>query len=175
MQSVSGRRQSVKRRRVVKVGGSLFDLPDLVERLRPWLPALFVPGGGALADAVRTLHRIHGLSEERSHWLALRACSVHADFLASLLQLPVVADPLHSPAVLDAFAFCQADEAHPEHLPHTWQATSDSVAARVAERTQAELILLKSTAGPLESVVDPFCPEIIRRAQLSVRIVNARA
>ena len=55
------------KRLVAKVGGSLFDLPDLRQRLNRWLvaqadtPVLLIPGGGELADAVRNLHRTHGL------------------------------------------------------------------------------------------------------------------
>lgn len=51
---------------VVKVGGSLFDLPDLGPRLRAWLKTLrtadvlLVPGGGPTADVVRSLDRAHG-------------------------------------------------------------------------------------------------------------------
>jgi aspartokinase-like uncharacterized kinase len=166
--------------RVVKVGGSLFDLPELAARLRPWVPALFVAGGGDMADAVRALHRIHALPEVASHWLALRTCTLHAHFLAHLLDLPVVADPRDGPGCLDAFAFCEADEANTDHLPHTWEATSDSLAARVAEVLlttvpQTELVLLKSTDGPLEALVDPVCPGILRRSGVPVRIVNLRA
>ncbi|MFQ3593970.1 MAG: uridylate kinase [Gemmataceae bacterium] len=161
--------------RVVKVGGSLLDLPDLAKRLQPWRPALFVVGGGAMADAVRSLHRIHRLPEEVSHWLALRTCTLHAHFLAHLLGLPVVSRPEQGPGVLDAVAFCEADEANPEHLPHSWEATSDSLAARVAEVARAELILLKSTDGPFEALVDSVCPQIVHRTGLRVQIVNLRA
>src|SRR5262245_19403362 len=81
---------------VVKVGGSLYDLPDLGPRLQRWLDALhtrsilIVPGGGALADAVRDLDQIHGLGEETAHWLALRALTLNAYFLAALLPGAVV-------------------------------------------------------------------------------------
>src|SRR5262245_62868008 len=111
---------------VVKVGGSLFDLPDLGPRLRRWLgqlPAgevLLVPGGGATADVVRAFDRVHHLGEEAAHWLALRAMSVNAALLESLA--PGV-------PVLDALAFARDDEGRPGRLPHCWAVTSDSVAA----------------------------------------------
>src|SRR6516225_2877287 len=138
---------------VVKVGGSLFDLPDLGPRLRRWLAAqppgerLLVPGGGALADVVRALDGWHGLGEEAAHWLALRALAVNAHFLAALLDgVRVVEGPRPGVglAVLDAHAFARADEGRPGSLPHRWEATSDSVAARAAELAGAELVLLKS-------------------------------
>ena len=48
---------------VVKVGGSLFDWPDLGERLCRWLAVqeekeiLLVPGGGPTADVIRDCQR----------------------------------------------------------------------------------------------------------------------
>jgi aspartokinase-like uncharacterized kinase len=150
---------------VVKVGGSLYDLPDLGPRLLRWLDTLgtarllLIPGGGDTAEVVRTLHRLHGLSEELCHWLALRALSLNASFLAGLLgSAAVVADTTECPAVwnagrlpvLDPHEFAQADEARPGRLPHTWAVTSDALAARVAAFTGARrLVLLKSVAIPV--------------------------
>ena len=76
---------------IVKVGGSLYDLPDLGSRLLRFLGELsasrvvIVPGGGPAAEQVRQWDAVHRLGEEASHWLALRATSVNAHFLASLL------------------------------------------------------------------------------------------
>jgi len=72
---------------VVKVGGSLFDHPRLGPGLRAYLDSLapsevlLVPGGGRMADAVRELDRIHGLGEELSHWVAVRAMDVMGEVL----------------------------------------------------------------------------------------------
>src|SRR4051812_40903280 len=124
---------------VAKVGGSLYDLPDLRQRLGAWISGsggrvLLVPGGGAAAGVVRHLDRAHALGEEAAHWLALRSLTVNAHFLGGLLGSRVVGTPGDEDlAVLDAHAYCLADEARPGALPHSWQATSDAVAARVAE------------------------------------------
>ncbi len=149
---------------VVKVGGSLFELPDLGPRLSSWLQTVadseivLVPGGGRLADEVRRLDRQHQLGEETSHWLALRALTVGAEFLARLLPGAVLVHDLEgcSPiwysgrvAVLDPFTFTKADEGRSGCLPHTWEITSDSIAARVAFVGKArQLILLKSVDVP---------------------------
>ena len=129
---------------VVKVGGSLFDMPDLQARLCRWLTqlgdanVLIVPGGGAAADVIRDLDRVHQLGEEASHWLAIRAMSLNAHFLQALLPTArIVAEipPLDagsSWSILDAYPFFQADEVRPDHLPHCWEVTSDSLAVRVA-------------------------------------------
>jgi aspartokinase-like uncharacterized kinase len=143
---------------VVKVGGSLFDLPDLGPRLRAWLArlsaaeVLLVPGGGPTADVVRDLDRRHALGEEASHWLALRALTVNAHFLQALLPgVVIVPQPraCGTLSVLDPYAFVRADEGRPGCLPHCWQVTSDSVAARAAVVGQARrLVLLKSATLP---------------------------
>jgi aspartokinase-like uncharacterized kinase len=174
---------------VVKVGGSLYDLPDLGERLRTFLasldpPRLLVPGGGPTADVVRDFDRVHGLGPVVAHWLALRACAMNAWFLRELLPTSVVVDlPLACPSlgILDLYAFAQADEGRECQIPHHWEATSDSVAARVAEVAGADLVLLKSidVEGDWASAargehVDPIFPGIVARASLRVRAVNLR-
>src|SRR5262249_28627381 len=93
---------------VVKVGGSLYDLPDLGQRLAAWvhrLPAskvLLVPGGGATTDVVRDLDRCHGLGEATAHDLAMRSLTLNAWFLAAVLRETAigslsVCNPLLSP------------------------------------------------------------------------------
>ncbi len=152
---------------VVKVGGSLFDLPDLRARLSHWFgteahvqpPAsvVLVPGGGPTTDVIRALDRRHHLGEEAAHWLALRALSLNAHFLANLLPRAVVVAELQAAGshlqIVDPFAFFQLDERRHAMatIPHTWDATSDAVAARVAVAWSAQrLILLKSTSIDLK-------------------------
>ena len=180
---------------IVKVGGSLFDLPDLAARLHAWLarldvsPVMLIPGGGVTADAVRALDRTHHLGEEASHWLALEALSINARFLQVLLptaklvaEIQVGSMGLH---ILDAMPFFRADEQRPDHLPHTWQVTSDSLAVRVAVLAEArELVLLKSTdwrgddwtAASRAGIVDDYFAPAVRCApsELRIRVVNLR-
>jgi aspartokinase-like uncharacterized kinase len=177
---------------VAKVGGSLFDLPDLGERLRQWVgnadaSVLLVPGGGAGADVVRQLDDAHRIGEEQAHWLALRVLTVNAHFLSALLDAPVQSrpgDPNPPLAILDPHAFCLGDEECPGALPHSWHVTSDSIAARVAERSDARLALLKSIGLPSEDtwetaghggLVDEMFAGIVARAGLRVEWVNLRA
>lgn len=187
--------------RVVKVGGSLYEWTGLSGALKSFLDQLLhddavtqlilVPGGGPLADAVRQLDRIHGLGEEASHWLALQVLSVGAAMLGQLLHRPIIEHPCEVSAasqnanccVIDPYRFAIRDESLDDHLPHTWAATSDAFAARIAEVAGAdELVLLKSTqprgespeAWVENSFVDVWFPEIARRCDLRVRAVNLR-
>lgn len=174
---------------IVKVGGSLFDLPQLGPRLQHWLGGLptrrvvLVPGGGRSADVVRQLDQVHLLGEERAHWLALQALTLNAHFLAALLPRAAVTDRVGhceelwaegTLPVLDGLAFAQADEGRPGCLPHSWHVTSDSLAARVAEVAGAgRLLLLKSVSIPRDidwseagrqGFVDPAFAAVLRRA-----------
>ena len=177
---------------VVKIGGSLFDLPDLATRLCRWLdiqpkgPLLVVPGGGGLADAVRDLDRRHRLGEKRAHWLALGALALNARFLEALLypMARVVASWKTCPrvwragkvAIADVYPFLQEDEGRDGCLPANWSVTSDSVAARLAVLGRArQLILLKSVTVP-ENIdwteagrlgfVDAYFAEALAQARL---------
>ncbi len=183
---------------VVKLGGSLLDLDDLGKRLRKWLDRTAPPrtalvvGGGATADIVRDFDLRFRLGEAAAHWLALRALSFNSHLLCSLLvRSEVVTTPTACEScwnsgrtpILDPFAFLTADEGHPDGLPHNWDVTSDSVAARLAELIGANtLVLLKSCPPPSASqatdwaargLVDPWFPQAIRRLS-SVRVIDFR-
>lgn len=184
---------------VVKVGGSLFELPDFAARLHSWLrdleqrrqgaTAILVPGGGATTDVIRRLDQVHALGHEKAHWLALWALSLNAQFLAQLLPgIPIVSlvEEGAPQGIVDAFSFAVADEGKSGCLPHCWDTTSDSVAARVAVVTKAsELILLKSTTIPptmswkeagAAGYVDPVFHHVLQQAprELRVAAVNFR-
>ena len=149
---------------VVKVGGSLFDLEGLGHRLAAWLGTLvpqrvvLVPGGGPFANVIRQLDAQHGLGEETSHQLAMASLTLAARFLAAVVPRAVAVDTLsaclrlwqegHIP-VLDPVQILigEADGGS----PHTWETTSDSIAARIASVAGARLlILLKSVSLPGE-------------------------
>jgi aspartokinase-like uncharacterized kinase len=167
---------------VVKVGGSLFDHPRLATALSAWLatlggsPIALVPGGGRLADVVRDYHRIHSLSATAAHWLAIQTIDLNGALLRTWLD--------ESIAIPTMQEFCQQDEGRDRVSPHSWNVTSDSIAARYAEFHEAEaLFLLKSTDRPRDlpwtrcaerGLVDGAFPGIVERAPLNVRWVNFR-
>jgi aspartokinase-like uncharacterized kinase len=182
---------------VVKVGGSLLDLPGLGPALQEWSAGLaarsviLVPGGGATADVIRELDRVHALGDTKAHWLALRALTLNAHLLAALLpNSPVIESPnefTSRVAVIDPHAFCSMDERDDagRTLAHSWSVTSDSIAAKIAVATQAqELILLKSVSIPTGVgwteasrcgfVDQAFAATIESAPNLRVRAINFR-
>jgi len=150
---------------VFKIGGSLFDLPDLPDVIQQVLDQragsvpLLVAGGGAAADLIRDWDRVHHLGEEAGHELALEAMDLTASFLARFfpearlvrseqqVQMAVTDGAL---SILCAGCFLKAAEAH-GHAPleHSWRVTSDSIAAWTAGLlAAAELVLVKSVPAP---------------------------
>ena len=182
---------------VVKIGGSLLNWPDLGKRLPAYLDTLAprrvvaIVGGGRAADFVRELDGTHGVGEETSHHLALRALDLTAHALAAIaprfevVDRVVELDPTWSRARIPLLAprllldEVVRDDFKP--LPQNWQTTSDSIAARIAEILGAEeLILLKRTTIPEQidpeeaarlGIVDPVFPRAARNLRV-VKIVN---
>jgi aspartokinase-like uncharacterized kinase len=153
---------------VVKIGGSLLEWEALPERLRAYLDSrraerlALVVGGGRAVDLIRDLDRVHGLGQERSHHLALRALDLTAHLLAALVvglevvsrldRLDRVWSEGRTPILATRDVLAEVDRGSCEPLPHTWDVTSDSIAARLAAHLRAaELVLLKSTSLPAGS------------------------
>jgi aspartokinase-like uncharacterized kinase len=155
--------------RVVKVGGSLLNWPPLPRALLEWLgsqPAaanVLIAGGGELAEAIRRADQLFGLGEETAHWLCVDALGTTARLLAALHRPPLplvssfstlqgwLARAEAKTLVLDPRDFLTQHEQHlpGRPLPHTWDVTSDSISARLAEVLAADdLVLLKSADPP---------------------------
>lgn len=162
---------------VWKLGGSLFDLPDLAQRLRQLkqqryrnVPVVIIPGGGAFADTVRRFDQRHQLSSRDSHFLALDAMRMSARLVANLLgHASPLADPDRQEAQLVAWrtqgdfattlavwdVISQWNRSVPDfqvaygEFSEDWSLTSDSIAAILAAYWQADtLVLCKSIDEP---------------------------
>jgi aspartokinase-like uncharacterized kinase len=147
---------------IVKVGGSLFDLKGLGPQLAAWLgtlapqPIVLVPGGGPFANVIRQFDVQHGLGEEASHRLALASLTLSARFLAAVVPGAITVDALGacSPLWKEGYIPILDPARMPigkgdDDLPHSWETTSDSIAARIASVARARLlILLKSVSLP---------------------------
>jgi aspartokinase-like uncharacterized kinase len=154
--------------RVIKLGGSLLDWPEWPTQFRRWLARqpearnILIAGGGALADEVRRRDSVVGLDPSTAHWLAIGAMSTNIAAVRRLLPEAMCADrwediqPSNESGSL--IAFCPRDflrriepSAPGSRLPHSWDVTSDSIAARLAAVLGAqELVLLKSASPPPE-------------------------
>ncbi|MCA9235991.1 MAG: hypothetical protein KDA44_11000 [Planctomycetales bacterium] len=152
--------------RVVKIGGSLFDLPDLPERLWKWMavqsPAhhVLVAGGGKLVNVVREWDRQKTLDDAAAHWMCVDLLTVTAHFLHDRLpEIPLVEDDrLLCQRVGQQGATIFGPARWMRHsepalpgvwLPSSWSTTSDAIAGRLAVALRAqEFVLMKSTLPP---------------------------
>ena len=166
---------------IVKVGGSLYNrIPYLVPILSASKrPLLIIPGGGPFADLVRQVR----VNNDAAHWMAIAAMEQFGWFISSfgILTTDRMAVPMKTTVFLPYRCLIITDV-----LPHTWEVTSDTIAAWVAGTLHLDLLLLKSTdgifingilqeqvIGPVESdIIDPsFIPFVIKNT-VKTTIIN---
>lgn len=151
---------------VIKIGGGLASFPGAIDRVCAAVAKasrdhriLVVPGGGPFADAVREFDRRIGLSPDAAHWMAILAMDQYAHVLAGripgalLVEQPGAISKAVGPgrvAVLAPSRWMRSADV----LPHTWEVTSDSIAAFIAGALDAaRLVLVKPSekGGPVDS------------------------
>ncbi len=154
---------------VLKLGGSVLAHPQqfesalrTIERLARERGLLVVPGGGLFADAVRDTDRRFHPGDSAAHWMAVLAMDQHAHLIAARLQRGMVVAAV--PEAIEAIAagsipvlapYQWLREADP--LPHSWDVTSDSIAAWVAGALGAtRLVLVKPRGAALDDLVDAY-------------------
>lgn len=143
---------------VVKLGGSLHDAPALRRWLHllataPGPPRVVVPGGGPFADAVRRLQPRLGFDDLAAHRMAILAMQQYGLHLAAVEPRLALAE---SEAELEAAAAAvwlpwRLAGREPA-IPASWEVTADSLAAWLAARLSAAvLVLVKSAPAPAGS------------------------
>jgi len=186
---------------VVKVGGGLGDgaLPGLctaLGELGERHPLLVVPGGAGFADAVRDADRRFRLRAATSHRMAILGMEQFGWVLGDLIPGAVRrADPAVVRAGRTTVLLPAALPLDP--LPASWQVTSDSIAAWVADRVGAgRLVLVKEADGlyadwpargePLARMtvaelaalrpggVDEHLPAVLERARFETWVIGGR-
>jgi 5-(aminomethyl)-3-furanmethanol phosphate kinase len=212
--SVLPRRNSGKEKYmkvVVKIGGSLIDeAPELVDRLvKEFGPGnsranenayvggelpfsiLIVPGGGLFTDVVRAADEEYSLSANAAHWMAVLGMEQYAFHLwdksrAAATDLITYIPP--GVSILFPYKLLKTEDP----LPHSWEVTSDTIAAWVAKQTEARFVkatdvdgILKegtlirevtadSITGNCASCIDPALPEFLLINGMNCLIVNGR-
>ena len=137
---------------VLKIGGSLSkDIVSLknlckeISDLSKKHQILIVPGGGEFANEVRSLDNKYKFSNEIAHKIAILAMDQYGLFLSELIPKSYVTYTFIEksrnllPIFLPSQFLFQNDL-----LEHSWDVTSDSIAAFIANRLKAKkLILIK--------------------------------
>ena len=143
---------------VIKLGGSLLStstLPMCLDVIRRFSgQVLIVPGGGVFADQVRAAQVQWGFDERTAHQMAILAMQQMALLLKSLqpefelFHEAGAVNGLSHPAIWSPNQF-ELDQAG---IAASWDVTSDSLAAWLANRVSAEaLFLVKSCLIPAEA------------------------
>jgi aspartokinase-like uncharacterized kinase len=184
---------------VVKIGGSLLTRPDLGPAIASWLDQRLagrqrqtqvnlIVGGGAIVDAFRHLDAIHSLDPVLLHWQCVAALRHTGEILAELIPGSVVIDSeaafkshCRSAIAVGNFVIIPDTFYHRNSgdcLPCDWQTTSDSIAALLANKIDAEkLVLLKSCDIPqcidlsdaaCRGIIDPVLPTMIDSHRVEV-------
>jgi len=152
---------------VVKVGGGLLSKAGALDLVTGALTAfsprrrlVIVPGGGPFADAVRTMFRRIKIGEDAAHWMAVLGMDQYAHVLAARLPGAVLVEQQAEIAaarqagrlpVLAPYRWVRAADP----LPHTWEITSDSIAAWLAGMLGARrIVLIKPAGGDPRKLVD---------------------
>jgi aspartokinase-like uncharacterized kinase len=144
---------------LVRVGGSLMEGDRLAPlcrelgRLGTRHCLLVVPGGGRFADAVRVEDRRYSLGATTAHWMAVLGMDQYGLLLSDLIprscavrSLEAAGEALAMGLVPVLLPFSLLHAADP--LPHTWEVTSDSIAAWIASQAGIRrLVLLKDVDG----------------------------
>lgn len=189
--------------RVVKIGGSLFDLPDLAPKIRSWLAAqtpahhILIAGGGPLVDQLRELNQRKPIHETAAHWMCIDLMTVTAHLLHQWLpEIPLIEDDRllcqrvgdRACTIFGVAPWMRASEHRlPGYrLPASWDVTSDSIAARLSLVLGAdELVFIKSKIPHAyrtsdiahladEGIVDRLFPQLLPDVK-ALRLVNFRS
>lgn len=201
----------IPNRVVIKVGGSLIlEAPELVNRLvkefgsgdqvsvpdgeiskKKLFSILIVPGGGIFADAVRRADESFGLGGDSAHWMAVLGMEQYAFYLQDKSSA-VATDSIKelSPGVSIFFPYRLLKAEDP--LPHSWDITSDTIAAWVAKQTESLFIKATDVDGvfregklireiftsdfteDFESCIDPALPGFLQKNRMECVIINGK-
>jgi aspartokinase-like uncharacterized kinase len=154
---------------VVKVGGGLLAKAGAFELVIEALSAfrrgrrlVVVPGGGPFADAVRQMFKRVKIGDDAAHWMAILGMDQFGLALeARIPEATLVDTPALLAAALEAsrlpvlapYRWLRAADP----LPHSWEVTSDSIAAWFAGALGARrVVLIKPADRSHRNLVDPY-------------------
>lgn len=178
---------------LVKLGGSLMESAEL----QSWLGVLasfgggrvvIVPGGGAFSNQVRRAQDVWGFDNRIAHRMAILAMEQYGLMMTGirsdlrLASSPAEMERALREAAVPVWLPTAMALASPE-LPESWDLTSDSLAAWLANRTKAKMLVLVKPVQPPENaiaadklsalgLVDPLFPEIAAQGNYEIRLMG---
>lgn len=135
--------------KVVKLGGSLYHHPALLQR---WLEKLaqlsrtdtiiIVPGGGPFADQVRSAQHQYHFDDAHAHHMALLAMTQFGLMLQSLLPNSELLTELQPPSSRLNIWLPSSDLMNETAIVQNWQVTSDSLALWLAGKLNCDALFI---------------------------------
>jgi len=127
--------------KIIKLGGSLQEkgreiirvLSDYAETKSDTV--IIIPGGGHFVKRIKELSEQEVISDDAAHWMAVLGMHQYGFYLADGSGIEIVesekelSNVVHI-CILLPYNLLKADDS----LPHTWNVTSDTIAAFVANR-----------------------------------------
>ena len=138
---------------VVKLGGSLINsAPDIVNKLTEYLETskdrdiaiLIVPGGSIFADTIRKADKQYNIGEVAAHWMAILAMEQYGHYLidkTGVKGIESIDDLQSGISVLLPYRLLRDRD----ELAHSWDVTSDTIAAWVANMIGIDARFVKVT------------------------------
>jgi hypothetical protein len=153
------------RRQSVGVSEYLDRTLATISRVAREARVLIVPGGGPFADAIRDVDERVGVPDDAAHWMAALGMDQYAHLLVARLSNAVLVE--NAGSITDALAASRVPVLAPSHwlrsadpLPHSWEVTSDSIAAWVAGVMHApHIVLVKPPGASGSQLVDGYLNE----------------
>jgi len=183
---------------VIKLGGSLMDCASPLIRTvndvtcQNLQSILIIPGGAVFADNVRSFQEISGISGDAAHWMAILAMEQYAYYLSDISGVPLTNDlEIHEPGVSILLPYTIL-RYYNSGLEHSWNVTSDTISAWVAQRTGSMLIKVTDVdgiyldgelvqqiyagdlAGSEETCVDKELPAFLMTHGMDCMVINGR-
>jgi 5-(aminomethyl)-3-furanmethanol phosphate kinase len=178
---------------IVKLGGSLYNTPELgywlkiLDESARQQPIIIVPGGGPFADQVRNAQRLHHFDDSHAHYMAILAMAQFGLLIKSIApSCQLFYFPADKPPPKRGLSVWLPNESllSPVELMHSWDITSDSLALWLANKLNAEqLILVKHkylnnnraiTELSKLGVIDAGFQHLFSQTTVPSQIVNAR-
>ena len=146
---------------VFKIGGKILENSDNLKSTISQLTQLceekilqkiiVIPGGGSLANFVRSLDEVLQIGDDLAHWIAIYSMNYNGIMLnrkypdlESVEKLKTIQDAKQMFCIFLPYSFLREDNT----LPHNWDVTSDSIALYVANKLKLnQCFLIKNVDG----------------------------
>lgn len=138
---------------VIKIGGSLFpnEAIELAKKLKGQ-KCLVIIGGGEFANLIRKYDGEIGFSQDITHETAIDSMDILAKLLNDKLAFTEISYTIdQAESIADSnkipIMICSKILAENEPFKHSWDVTSDSIAAYIASLLNAKLLIATNVNG----------------------------